>query len=118
MRDQLCRIDVDQLHIAAPTKRCDYIFYSCAQDHYLFVELKDGEHLAYAIDQRISTVRLFREKVALSRERVSACVVSTKVPKDRSGKSSRKKLAKKKLEFELKYGSTLIITAQMAQFRF
>jgi hypothetical protein len=85
-KEEICRIKVDDCLIASnDTTKCDYLFRRCEFDETYFVELK-GQGVKHAYKQIKTTLLLLNSKleennIILPKNKIFACIVSSKVPK-------------------------------------
>ncbi len=99
-RHNYCRIRVDDCLIKKNTKKCDYVFVKCDTKQFLFVELKGkGEDkLKHAVEQILSTIKYFNERLDIAPDNICGCVISNGLPA-----KANEKFKKFKKQFKRRY---------------
>jgi hypothetical protein len=107
----LCKIKVDGCLIAdSSSKKCDFVFLICPEKQFLFVELK-GTDIEYGIEQIEATIAYFKSRKSISKESISAFVVSSAVPSN-----SNNRVREAKLRFRMTTGKELIVKNKVCDF--
>jgi hypothetical protein len=105
VKDHICRIRVDGgLISSSESGKCDFVFYLCSSEKFLFVELK-GTDWPKPYKQIISTIEHFRKnlKIDLQKGDFEAFIIRGGSP------ASRTDINDKKDEFKRLYGVTLSV---------
>ncbi len=104
-KEQFCRINVDGCLIDDSKRRkCDFVFLRCKTEEYYFVELK-GSDTKHAVKQLENTIHYFKERINLSKQQISAFIVSSRVPSN-----SNQRFNNLKKKFRRDYGVNIQIS--------
>ncbi len=106
-KENFCRINVDGCLIDnVKQKKCDFVFLRCKTDEYYFVELK-GSDTEQAVKQLENTIDYFKQKNTLSKQQISAFIVSSRVPSN-----SNQRFNTLKQKFRRDYGIRIKISTK------